>query len=402
MAARASWEWVLADSQGNGVAELSTASARILHYRRNYYQEASCVISHQDAAATPLLAMLQAGAPPQLLAYRRSAGATTSVLRFRGYLAPFTEALEESALMTLTFRSPFARLFGDGSSGYGRYTDPSIACVSQSADGIAAALINLYGGAGAPLGATDPVFGIPYAETSHAGLGIGNIGASTLWTIGYTSANIGESIIDLSSTGTGFDFDETPVAAIGPVLANFNTYYPQGSVQAATRFEYGPGTLRNLSRVERTTAPPITVVIAVGAGGITSQQEDVGASGQYGRWYYQVTATGISSQALLDAYALGLLRPAPVQELTVFPEMASPSCPLPWDNYWLGDTVGVYVNRGGFVVSAQARINSLDLAIDDNGFETSTLPQPSTSGTAAKDAPDVLHSQLGLSGGINS
>ena len=64
------------------------------------------------------------------------------------------------------------------------------------------------------------------------------------------------------------------------------------------------------------------------------------------------------------------------------------NCPLPFDNFWLGDTVPFYGNRYAFQESLNVRVNELAIVIDENGNETSNIPDPHSGGS---EAPDLLH-----------
>lgn len=194
-----SWTWMLADDLGRNLAELTTAAGKTITDRRNSYTEAGCTISYEDDAAYVLLDYRKRGVP-RLKAYRDGA------LVFNGYLAPSTGALEEAALMTLTFRSPFAAFLGDGDAA-GRYVDSYIECSSVDAGEIAASLVRLYGGAG-EAGETDSTFGIEIPDHSYTGLGIGTIETTLDRDREFQrDANVGEAIVGLTTPLGGFDFE---------------------------------------------------------------------------------------------------------------------------------------------------------------------------------------------------
>ena len=87
----AQWNFLLCNGRNEPVAELVRASGRQVKFSRNMYAEAQLVLSHQDPEAEKLLNLLEEGPVPTLRAYRKSPGQTSGVLRFNGYLAPFTE-----------------------------------------------------------------------------------------------------------------------------------------------------------------------------------------------------------------------------------------------------------------------------------------------------------------------
>lgn len=130
----ASWVFVLAQADGTTLCELPTATGKKLSFQRNAPAEVEFSISHADDAAYTLLDHLTRGWPT-LRCYR------DGVLRFNGYLAPFTEELEESAMLHLRFRSPFGKLLGDGEN-RGRFTGEFVDYVAD-AGAIALALIDI-------------------------------------------------------------------------------------------------------------------------------------------------------------------------------------------------------------------------------------------------------------------
>jgi hypothetical protein len=373
----ASWDLLLCNGNGVPLAELTTAAGKRLKFGRNRFAEASFTISHKDDAAALLMQAVAAGPMPTLRGYRRSSGAASSALRFNGYLAPFTEDLEEAGQINAVFRSPFGRLYGDGTSGVGRYTAGSILASEQEQGKIAQALIELYGGILAA-GAEDTVFKVKSPGYSFAGLSIGSIRTDGIKrSITYPFANVGQAIINLSECVNGFDFDETFIEG-GTTLALFNTYTEQGSLKAGVRFEYGPGTLSNIAHVVRTTASPITRVRLIGANGLKAEASNEAAKAKYGDWLYQEQATDVTSQSVLNSRAEGIVSRAtgPIKTVAINPDFGVPNCPQPWDDFWLGDTVNFYGLDGAFSENLKVRVNELDLAIDENGYETTSIPDP--------------------------
>lgn len=384
----ASWEFLLCQN-GNPIAELTTASGKQLKYSRNQFTEAQLVISHLDAAATPLMEAIEGGPLPTLKAYRRSEGALEATLRFNGHFAPSTETLEETKLITAMFRSPFGRLHGDGTSGMGRYTGASIQAEEKEQGQIAKSLILLYGGGGT-IGAEDPTFGVKYAETSFAGLGIGSIATDgVVRSITYPHANVGQAIVNLSACLNGFDFDETFVDE-GETLAKFNTYTGAGSSRPSARFEYGRGTLANVSHVSRSTRAPANVVRLIGSRGLWTQVEDAGSIAQYGKWYYVEQATDCTSMSVLKSRAEAILARSkvPIRTYSITPELGLPNCPDLFDDFFLADTVPFFAREGAFNVNTETRIDELTVVIDDNGFEATSIPDPHAT---TPESPDALH-----------
>lgn len=399
----ASWVWVLADAGGNALCELTTAAGRQIAYKRNNYAEATFSLGHADDAAALLLNAAANTGMPTLRCYRKGPNDSAGVLKFHGYCAPFSESLDENTgALSLVFRSPFARLCSDG-VGSGRFTDASISCVQQDAGQIAASLVSQYGGSGDNGGAFG--FAPNTFDKSFAGLLNGTITATVLRDRTYQFSPVGEAIIALSQVLDGFDFDETfsepvlwPVASgVGPsvALAKFNVYASQGIDNPGARFEYGPTTLNSVRAVERTTAPPINTVRMIGANNLFSYYEDTTSVGQYGRWWTQQQQPDIIEQATLDARARALIRSKPVKTLTFTPDLGLDSCPKPWDDFWLGDTVRFYGRKDAFSENLSVRVNEITVSIDENGNEATEIPDPHTlSAEDRENRTDLLHTSI--------
>jgi hypothetical protein len=316
------------------------------------------------------------------------------VLRFNGYLSPFTEQLEENQLITAIFRSPFGRLLGDGSSGTGRYTDASIIAEEKEQSLIAQDLINLYGGIFSG-GTESAIFNeVKASGISYAGLALGSLTTTGVArTITYPYANVGQAIINLSECIDGFDWEETWLEESGatPSLAAFNTYTKQGEAKPSALFQYGASTLSNVSSVQRTTGSPINIVRLLGSSGMKAEVTEANSKAKYGDWLYQETASDASSEAVLEARAKALLREGPTKTLSIAPDFAVQNCPLPFDDFYLGDTVSFYGNSGAFQESLEVRINELTIVIDENGYESAAIPDPFS---ATQESPDALHTVL--------
>jgi hypothetical protein len=127
--------------------------------------------------------------------------------------------------------------------------------------------------------------------------------------------------------------------------------------------------------VGRTTAPPVNRVFLTGADGMTSDKSDAGSIATYGEWTLTKSYSSLSVQATLDDRALSLLRPRPIRTLTLTPD---PSAPRPFDDYSLGDTVHLYVDRGSMQEDAAVHVNAFTILVDDDGLEASEIVDPRT------------------------
>jgi hypothetical protein len=351
----ATWTWTLADQYGSGVVELWRASGRSLTFARNTFAEASCVIHHDDEDASLFFTALSAGIPT-LQCFRNG------VLRFNGYLAPFSEDLQEDdATVSLVFRSPFGRLLGDGNS-RGRFTGPAtdaasiFAAVDQGA--IAKSLIDTTNLAG---------------DTGLATTGA--IATTTARDRTYNYSNVGQSIVNLSNVIGGFDFGEDFILG-GSTLAQFRVYASQGGAQPNAQFQYGVDTLNNVRAVGRTTEPPINLVTIIGGNGLTGSAQDAGSRAMFGMWPYQETQSDVIVQQTLTDKANAVLRARPVRTVSFSPD--PDLAPAPWDDYWLGDTAHLFGRRGSFTEDVDVRINAVTIVIDDEGNESYEIPDPLT------------------------
>lgn len=348
----AQWTWQLADAAGAALAELTTATGRSLAFRRNTFGEASFTISHDDDAAQLLLDSLANTGIPTLRAYRHGENDQAGVLRFNGYLAALAEAAEEASSVQCVFRGPFARLLGDGQD-RGRYTAASVPFTATDAGQIAKGLIDTAN-----------------AEGATGLVTTGTIQATKSRDRLYQYANVGEAVVALTQVLDGFDFEEVYVAQ-GATLAVLNIIAAQGQDRPLARFEYGPDTLGNVRSVERATQAPINHARVLGANGLAGVKEDAASILKYGRQDFQQAAADVVEQITLDDKAQALLRPNPVRTVTFVPDLAV--SPLPWEDFWLGDTVRFYARRGALLEDVTVRVNGVTVAIDDNGLEVAEL-----------------------------
>jgi hypothetical protein len=221
------WTFLLCDQSGNSLGELTTASGKQLVFTRNAAAEVTFSISYEDDAAFALMDCIKNSGWPRLKCYRRGPNDTSAVLRFYGQMAPLQGELEETALMNLTFRGPFAQLVGDGEN-RGRFTDDVIGVTSANIGLIAQSLVETYAG-NRDTGTIIPASAFPTIPTKGEPVGILNALAVALpaglpsQQITYKYHNIGEAIQDLSALLDGFDFELVPTdsqAYPTPVLAN--------------------------------------------------------------------------------------------------------------------------------------------------------------------------------------
>lgn len=190
--------------------------------------------------------------------------------------------------------------------------------------------------------------------------------------------NIGAAITDLTAVLDGFDFYETFVDGPGATDAFFNVTAEQGQVLQTAHFEYGPGTLSNVAHMERTTMAPQNTILVTGGNGLTSLYSDPTSVATYGEWWAHSDFATVIEQDTLDAKARALVRTKPVKTITFVPELGLDNCPKPFDDWNLGDTVELYASRGALTENTQLRINGFTIPIDENGYETVAVNDPTT------------------------
>ena len=355
----AQWSFILTDAAGNNLAELSTALGRSITFKRNTYTEVQLTLAHEDDSAALLLNALASTGVPKLKGYRRSQDTPAgqpSDLRFRGPLMGLQESSDESSTLTATFRSPFAVLVGDGSN-TGRFVPDEfgLAYTATDAGAIAQALIDEAN--------TDSPTGL----TTNPSL----IQATKLRDREYPMGqNVGSAVTDLSAVLDGFDFFESFVDGPGSTDAYFNVVATLGETRSDVRFEYGAGTLGNVFQVQRTTTPPQNSIFVMGGNGLSEFYSDPASVAKYGKWWALATFSTIIDQGTLADKARGLCRPYPVKTVSITPDLGLDSCPRPFDDWNLGDTVSFYAARASLQENTQIRINSFTIPIDDSGFES--------------------------------
>lgn len=347
----ANLSFLLADHAGSNLAELNTANGRVLTFTRNGVPEVRLTLSHDDEAAGLLLDELRNGIP-LLRAYR------DGVLRFHGYLGPFSEELEEATRLNLLFRGPFGRLLGDGQA-RGRFLTYAT-FEATDAGWIAKQLLDQVQAGGT------------------AGIATGAIETTKLRDRTYENVNVGEAIINLTRVLDGFDFEVSPIEMVGGIIGQFNVYASQGTLREDARFEYGPDTLRNVRKVTRQMQPPVNVGRVLGANGLMGFKYDAASIATHGTWDQQESLSDVSEQVTLDDRAQALLRPNWIRVVGFTPEPAL--APSPWDDYWLGDTVPFYGWRGAFEEATLSRISKITVVVDDEGNESAEIEDPESEG----------------------
>jgi hypothetical protein len=106
--------------------------------------------------------------------------------------------------------------------------------------------------------------------------------------------------------------------------------------------------------------------------------KDSASRAKYGTWEGQISASDASEQQTLDDKANALLRPNPIKTIDFTPDPKLG--PMPFDDYYVGDTVYFYANRNALVEGpTPVRVNAFTVVIDpDTGLEAAEIPNPET------------------------
>jgi hypothetical protein len=163
------------------------------------------------------------------------------------------------------------------------------------------------------------------------------------------------------------------------VEAYLNVVPAMGATQTNAVFQYGPGTLANVTHMERQTIMPQNVVITVDQAGtsVTVAPLSTGAIGIANTLQARYSVPQFNPLDIQSA-ASALTRLNPIKTITFVPELGMDNCPKPFDDWNLGDTVTLFASRGALSENTTMRVNGFTLPIDDNGLETVSVDDPTT------------------------
>lgn len=356
----AEWQFVLCKADGTVQTDVSAAAGKSIAFTRSSFHEARLTLSLEDAAAATVWSLLLNDGVPSLKAYR------DGVLRFNGYLAPFQETAEDAATMALVFRSPFARLLGDG-PGTGRAVS-TLGKFEVTALDQAQAIDNLATAAQA----TAPANLATSVVTSSA---------TTRNILCENGKNYGEAIQDLCKLDGGPEFLDAArdVAGAGTEYGRLECANTVGVNRPAARFEYGPETLANVRSVQRSVSTFVTRAYVFGAGYVGTST-NAAAYAKWGEWCAYESRPDIVDQTTADNRAAALLRPltgatgSPSQVIQFSPDPVL--APQPFVEWYLGDTVQFFARRGAMLINTPVRVNSFTVVVDENGREAFEIPDP--------------------------
>lgn len=339
----ADWEFILASQAGIDDIDLEDCSSLSIVYSRSKRGPILTGSLPLESGAMSALSNHLGNGLPILSGWR------DGVLRFRGLWMPMSEqASEDQADGAIQF-GPHVRLAS-------RYTD------------------TIFTGHDA-----GHIFSDLLTETntaSESGIRVGTVEDTVDRDRTYVDQEILEAGENLAALDDGFDFEFVPVNE-GPIVARLDIFARQGvDLSAQVVFEYGEGTVGNVSSVIRQTLPPINKAVVIGepdasdSPSLRGVAEDSASQGKYGLFEVRQQASdGTVEQATLDSAAAALLRPALIRTVGFQPAADSFS---PWDDFWLGDNVSLVVRHGSLDFDLNPRINQVKVQPygDEDGNET--------------------------------
>lgn len=347
---------MLQEATGQTRSVLSGARSRHLSYKRSSTPEASfdLELEHEDATVLQDVILAGGGGMPRLRAFRveeQPDGSELAVCRFGGVLS-VCEEKAAAGLVSVTFRGVFDVLES-------RFIETLFARDLVPAGDIAVELIEEVN-AGGP-----------------TGLVVGDVEGTDPRDVTYEERKpYADGILDLADA---FDFEVVPLAEAdgqGFDLGRFNAWVKQGMDRPAAIFGYGADTVGNCLDASRKTLPPRNRVWVSGAEELVGLAEDFESQARYGVWEYASAMSDVLDQGLLDDRAQALLLPGPMRVVSFTPnpskvdDEGNPVTPLPWIDYWLGDTVRLTVRKGSLQFDGSPRVDGIDIDIDDEGFES--------------------------------
>jgi hypothetical protein len=338
------WTLLLDDHTATEVAELAV----IPTMRWEIGRATSVTFSlDQDTEAAGELAGALANGIPQLRAYR------DGQLRARGHWYPQQDTADaEQATAQCTFRGPFARL----------ETRHLRAALTRTQIDQGQILLDA-------LAATNAI-----APTGLIG---GTLTPSKLRDRAYEPGKqIAELLVQMTEVIDGPEFIERPSDNNPETLAMLDIAGTLGQDRSDTvRFELGPDTLANLLGFDR------EIMLPVNRATVTGQEGDATTPGpapqvsqaeasiaKWGLYEAVLALSDVTRESTLYERARALIRPDPARTVTLTPDPTQ--APQPWDEWWLGDTIGYLVDEGALVDAGTARPVALEIVLDESGNET--------------------------------
>ena len=342
------WSFVIGPPTGERVTELAAATDRKITFKLTEPSEASCSLDGTDPAA----AMLAELGTDLTVFRRRTYGATTRQILFRGRIGNVSDNIDETrhtvSVPAIDYREVLKR----------RHLMHGM---KISWDGYDQAWI-AYG----LIAEAQKVTGGDYGIVNGAA-----VTGQTRTRAYELGDNIGERIQELSEVINGFDWDIAP-AADGTLT--FRVWYPQRGTDRGVVLELG-GAARTLQRSvdskDYANAIRLTGTAPEGGDGEEPPPEeryaaDLG-SGLQGRW------DGVYNESITTAANLKERADWRIAEQQVVrPSYTLNLAPGWWDgpdHLWLGDPVRLVIYRGRLAVDTVLRVQEISVSIADTGDE---------------------------------
>lgn len=352
------WSWVLCDEDGEPLPGAHVGRGRRLVFARNQEAEARITLSLHDEAAIRLFEVLRNGIP-QLRVYlhipddqeARAVGLPSDGLVFSGLWTPMNggDGVGEQSYVNLVFKDAFHILRW-------RY----VYIESDIFEDVDAGLI-----AEDLIATTNLVFGSTTVATDTDWIEATKARDRT-----YEYKIIADAITELTEVVDGFDWYPVyldPRDNDGDTM-QFWIVAERGDDRAAARFEFGDGTLGNCKRYQFTGSLPVNAVVTLGAasglGPYVAGASDAASIARYRRYIQIVAATDVSEEGTLIDKATDALRPdvGLVTQFTGDPA----KCPLPWRDFWIGDTIRWNVDDGAMQERTSPRVQTIEVSLDDS------------------------------------
>lgn len=199
---------------------------------------------------------------------------------------------------------------------------------------------------------------------------IGTVETTQPRTISYERyQSVGEAIHALSQIESGFDYE------VDPQTRQLNLYAKRETVRKDVVFGYGDNTPQNLANAirERNGAEAANWVLAEGRIGAALSTDEASIS-RYSLLQDRVTLSDVVSKDVLLAFSgvevIFRKDPITTYRLVLPTSDLDRRVPRPFEDFFPGDSVFFYVNKGRFQVSNQrVRVFALSISVDDNGNE---------------------------------
>lgn len=350
----ARWSWVIADTQGRGLAELTAAQSRSLSFATDAAATASLDIDGRHATAE-----LIDDLATDLLVYRDGS------LLFRGRIAQASDTVDADRHRVQVQAADYRALLDRRA-----WEDADEAYVAEEQCDVAWGLItHTQSQAGGNLGITRGATptGVTVTRTVQTGRSI------------MAELDALADAGDADAGGPGFEWTITPELV-------FDMHRPRRQrTRTSHVLEYG-GLVQSFQR----STDPATIANAVRATGDSALTEETReaadvATDTRGRLHRQVGRTDIVVQAELSEFADYLLADLNDGDTSTTATLIQGGWSGP-DELWLGDLITFRARSGRLTIDETLRVRTLGIAVGADGQETVTVGF----GEPPRKLPDVL------------